>query len=100
MALAAAFALLLSLRGPEPQWRRTLAIGLCFLVGSLYKHVVVVQAGLLCLAYVMFAAPEQRRRALIQTAVIGAVGALGWLAVCGLFALRGEFADFYEWVFA
>jgi len=94
-----AFALLVR-AGVRPPLPRLLMVGALLALGSLYKPVVVAPAGMLALAHLAAApAGESRRRALIDVAVLGSVGAVAWLGTFAYFAAVGRFGDFYQAVF-
>lgn len=78
--------------------KRFLAIGALFALASLYKHMVVVCPMLLAIVHVAFPPSErgERRSALVDVAVIAAVGISVWGLVTGYFAATGRFEIFRE----
>ena len=80
--------------------QRSLAIGALFALASLYKHMVVVCPLLLGIVHVAFppaAEPGGRRRgALVDVAVVAAIGVGVWGLVTGYFAVTGRFEIFRE----
>jgi hypothetical protein len=99
--LAWAFVLLVRPQKSPVRISGVVAVGVLLGLASLYKNVAA--AGGLCLAGAHLAFPPQgarRDEAFRHTLVIGGVGVLLWLGVCGYFAVRGCFGDFYDAVFA
>lgn len=95
-----AFALWVRGGGTSNRLKRWLAIGALFALASLYKHMTVVCPLLLAVIHVAFPIPGRqdvgRRRALIDVAVIAAVGVGAWALVTGYFAATGRFDVFRE----
>lgn len=78
------------------------AVGLMLGWASLYKHVIVVPAGLLMAAHAAFP-PTGRgfsRWPLLQIFVMGSTVVAVWVATAGYFAASGRLLDFYECLFA
>jgi len=85
----------------SPRMNRWLAIGALFALASLYKHMVVVCPMLLAMVHIAFPTAEpqcgsRRRGALIDVAVVAAVGVGVWGLVTSYFALTGRFEIFRE----
>lgn len=78
--------------------RIALIVGALFALGSLYKHVVVICPLLLALAHVLFPPPgdQGRRRALVDVAVVAAVGVVVWALVSVYFTVTGRLEIFRE----
>ncbi len=94
-----AFALLVRASRQAHIWR-VLAIGALFALGSLYKPVAAATAALLALAHIVAPWPgRSRRRAFVDTLLMGGIGAAAWLGTSAYFAARGHFTDFYQAVF-
>lgn len=74
-------------------------VGLLFAVASLYKQIVVLQAGLISIAYLLCVEREFRRKALMEVALIGLVGATAWGMLFGYFFAGGRGNAFVEAVF-
>jgi 4-amino-4-deoxy-L-arabinose transferase-like glycosyltransferase len=80
-------------------WRRAVCAGLVFAIASLYKQIVVAQVGLLALVYLASARSDSRKKAIVDLALVGAIGAAAWAMVFGYFALRGHAGAFIDAVF-
>ena len=93
-----AFALLAQNRKDGLTLKHLVIIGLLFALGSFYKPVVVAYALFLMLAHIIFPSGESpnRKKALTDALTIGAVGAVGWIAVFGYFAATNRFEVFYK----
>ena len=79
--------------------RGALLAGILFAVASLYKQVVVVQAGLLALACVASSPAVSRKKVLAEIAILAAVGVAAWALVIGYFVAKGHGEAFREVVF-
>ncbi len=73
--------------------------GALFALASLYKQVVVVEAGLITIAYLALAPAQQRKVRLGEVAIIAAIGLFTWAIVFEFFLLQGHAATFFEAVF-
>jgi hypothetical protein len=73
--------------------------GLLLAVASLYKQVVMAQAALLGVAYVLSVTNQSRKRAIVDLMIMAAVGVLTWALVFGYFAARGHAGAFVEAAF-
>ncbi len=93
------WALALLLRGGG--WWRGLAAGALFALGTTFKQTVILDAMLLSCAHVAWAKglPGGRRRALVDVALIAAVGAVCWFGLIGYYAATGRFEIFYLTLF-
>lgn len=89
-----AFGIFANDRGSGLTVWRSLLIGVLFLIGSMFKPVVVAVAALLAAAY--FVSSAVKKRAFRDVAIIAGVGALGWVAVFAYFAATGRFSLFYD----
>ena len=79
---------------------RFLAVGALFAWASLYKQVVVVPVACLAVAHAAWPPDGRARgRAVLDLAVVAAVGAVGWAATVGYFAAVGRLAPFWDAVF-
>lgn len=87
-----AFALLVNER--ETSLRTSFVAGVLFLIGSLFKPVMVAMA--LVVTGVHFVFCEDRRKALKNTLMIALIGVAGWLLMFGYFAVTGRYGAFYE----
>src|SRR5438270_1019698 len=94
--LAAAFAILVRADKKDLRVGGAIIVGALFAVASLYKHVVVVQAMVLALAYFACNQSGDRKRALTNVAIIGLTGAAIWGAVLLYFFARGSGPAFVE----
>lgn len=97
--LTGALALLIRTKGPTLGVRRVIAVGSLFFLASLYKHVALVPAFALACAHVISTPAGARKQALIDVARIVAIGALGWAAVFGYFAIQGRSEAFIDAAF-
>src|SRR5437588_8673254 len=97
--LTSGFAILMRAQNRNLGLRATLLTGLFFAVASLYKHIAVVEAALLALAYFTWPAAGSRKKALANVVVIAGVGALAWGMVFSYFAAQGQGKAFTEAVF-
>src|SRR5438477_9093315 len=97
--LTSGFAILMRTENRNLGLRAALLTGLFFAVASLYKHIAVMEAALLALAYFTWPAAGSRKKALANVAVIAVVGALAWGVVFSYFAARGQGNAFMEAVF-
>lgn len=94
--VAVVCAALLIFTGRDAGWSvfRSIAIGFCLLLATMFKPVLVVTAGLLCLAHLVVSA--DRKMALRDVAVVASVGVTGWAAMFGYFAATGRGRIFYD----
>ncbi len=97
--LAAAFAILVRADKKDLGVGGAIIVGALFAIASLYKHVVVVQAMVLTLAYFACSQSGDRKRALANVAIIGLTGAIIWGAVLLYFFARGSGPAFVEAIF-
>lgn len=97
--LTAGFAVFVSRKGILLGRHRAILAGLLFAIASLYKQVVIMEAGLLALAYLALAEKESRKQAFADVAVIAAIGATVWGMLFLYFAVGGRFSAFWEAVF-
>jgi len=97
--LTSGFAILMRAENRNLGLRAAVLTGLFFAVASLYKHVAVVEAALLALAYFTWPAAGSRKKALANVVVIAGVGALAWGMVFSYFAAQGQGKAFTEAVF-
>src|SRR5437868_719447 len=97
--LTSGFAILMRAENRKLGLRAALLTGLFFAVASLYKHIAVVEAALLALAYFTWPAAGSRKEALANVVVIAGVGALVWGVVFGYFAAEAPGTAFTEAVF-
>jgi 4-amino-4-deoxy-L-arabinose transferase-like glycosyltransferase len=74
-------------------------LGVLFAIASFYKQIVVLQAGFLCAAYFFCVAREFRKQALIDIAIVGAIGAAAWASLFGYLFAIGRGNAFVEAVF-
>lgn len=88
-----AFYLIVANRKDGMSFFTSVMVGALFLWASLYKPVVVANVIFITLAYVLFA--ENRKRALGNMLVIGAVGVAGWLSLFAYFGATGRGEIFY-----
>ena len=77
--------------------KHTIFIGLLFALGSFYKPVIIANALFLMCAHVIFP-PEgaNRKKALTDALIIGAIGAIGWIGAFAYFAATNRFEIFYQ----
>jgi 4-amino-4-deoxy-L-arabinose transferase-like glycosyltransferase len=97
--LTAGFAIFVRSEKSGLTLRGVLIAGSLFALASLYKQIVVVNAGLLAVAYCAQADKGSRQKALVDVAMIAAIGAVVWAGVIGYFAARGRLTAFWEAVF-
>jgi hypothetical protein len=97
--LTSGFAILMRAENRNIGLRAALLTGLSFAVASLYKHVAVVEAALLAVAYLAWPAAGSRKKALGNVVVIAVVGVLAWGLVFSYFAAQGRGKAFTEAVF-
>jgi 4-amino-4-deoxy-L-arabinose transferase-like glycosyltransferase len=93
------FAILMRAEKPNLGLRAAVLTGLFFAIASLYKHVAVVEAALLALAYFAWPTAGSRKQALANVAVIAGIGAVAWGLVFTYFAAQGRGNAFTEAVF-
>jgi 4-amino-4-deoxy-L-arabinose transferase-like glycosyltransferase len=97
--LTAGFAIFVCAPEKGLGWRRAMCAGLLFAVASLYKQIVIAQLAFLALAYFGVARTGSRKRAIVDLALVGAIGAGAWAMVFGYFALRGHVGAFVDAIF-
>jgi hypothetical protein len=97
--LTSGFAILMRAENRNLGLRAALLTGLLFAIASLYKHVAVVEAALLALAYFAWPAAGSRKKALANVVVITVIGVLAWGLVFSYFAAQGRGEAFTEAVF-
>jgi 4-amino-4-deoxy-L-arabinose transferase-like glycosyltransferase len=97
--LAAAFAILVRADKEDLRVGGAILVGALFAIASLYKHVVVVQAVMLALAYFACSHSNDRKRVVANVAIIGLTGAAIWGAVLFYFFARGSGSAFLEAIF-
>lgn len=93
------FAILMRAEKPNLSFRAAVLTGLFFAIASLYKHVAVVEAALLALAYFAWPTAGSRKQALVSVAIIAGIGAVAWGLVFSYFAAQGRGNAFTEAVF-
>src|SRR5437868_1104345 len=98
-SLTTAFAVLVRSDKDRVGTVRALIVGLLFAIASLYKQIVVVQAAFLALAYFACSRPGDRKRAIVNVAIIGLTGVAIWGAVLFYFFARGSGSAFLEAIF-
>lgn len=93
-----AFALLAKSREDGLSAKHLILVGLLFTLGSFFKPVFVAYALFLMCAHVAFphGGAANRKKALTDTLIIGAVGAIGWILMFGYFAATNRFEIFYK----
>ncbi len=89
-----AFGLLAAERKDGLKLRTSVTIGLLFLLGSMFKPVIVAVAFFLVTAYILTS--SDKKRAIIDGALIASVGVVGWIATFGYFAATNRYQIFYE----
>jgi hypothetical protein len=97
--LTGAFALIVSAKSFDLERWRVITVGILFLLASLYKHIAIVPAFAVTIAYVISAPATVRKQAVANVARIAAVGAIGWIAVLGYFAIQGREDSFIDAIF-
>jgi hypothetical protein len=97
--LTAAFAILVRADKTDLWVAGAMIVGALFAIASLYKHIVVVQAMVLALAYFGCSQSGDRKRALANVVIIGLTGAAIWGAVLFYFFARGSGSAFLEAIF-
>ena len=97
-----AFALLAKNRKEGFAAKHLIFLGLLFTLGSFFKPVVVAYAVFLMCAHVAFphGGAANRKKALTDALIIGAVGAAGWILMFGYFAATNRFEIFYKTIVA
>jgi len=80
-------------------FRGAALVGLLFAAASFYKQIVVLQAAMISLAYLVSVDRDLRKKALLEIAVIGAIGATAWGILFGYFFGAGRGNAFIEAVF-
>jgi 4-amino-4-deoxy-L-arabinose transferase-like glycosyltransferase len=93
-----AFAILAKSREEGLAAKHLILIGTLFTLGSFFKPVVVAFALFLMCAHVAFppGGAVNRKKALFDTLITGAIGAIGWVLMFGYFALTDRFEIFYK----
>lgn len=93
-----AFALLAKNRKDGFTAKHLILVGLLFTLGSFFKPVVIAFALFLMCAHIAFphGGTANRKKALTDTLIIGAVGAIGWITMFGYFAATNRFEIFYK----
>lgn len=93
-----AFALLAKNREEGLTAKLAIIIGLLFTIGTFYKPVVVAYAVFLASAHMIFppGGAANRKKALTDVLLMGAVGAIAWILTFGYFASTGRFGIFYQ----
>ncbi len=93
-----AFAILAKNREDGFAAKHLILIGLLFTLGSFFKPVFVAYAVFLMCAHIAFphGGAVNRKKALSNTFIIGAVGAIGWITMFGYFAATNRFEIFYK----
>lgn len=97
--LTTAFAIFVRSKKDHLGFRSALLMGLLFTVASFYKQIVIVQAALLSVAYLVCVERPFRKKALLEIAVIAVMGATAWALLFGYFALNGRGQAFVEALF-
>ena len=97
--LTAAFAIFVRTPKPGLGLYRALGAGLLFTLASFYKHVAIVPAFFLACTHIACAPAADRKQALLDVARIAVVGALGWAAVFGYFAIQNRTDAFIDATF-
>ena len=97
-----AFALLAKNRTDGFAAKHLIFLGLLFTLGSFFKPVVVAYALFLMCAHIAFPhrGAANRKKALIDALIIGAIGAIGWILMFGYFAATNRFEIFYKTIVA
>lgn len=93
-----AFALLAKNRERDLAAKHLIFVGLLFTLGSFFKPVFIAYAVFLMAAHIAFprGGKTNRKKALIDTLLIGAIGAIGWILMFTYFAATGRFEIFYK----
>jgi 4-amino-4-deoxy-L-arabinose transferase-like glycosyltransferase len=97
--LTTAFAIFARAQQKRIGLRGVLLVGVLFTIASFYKQIVVLQAALLSIAYLVCVERQFRKKALVEIAVIAAIGATGWALLYGYFVFHGRANAFVEAVF-
>jgi len=96
-----AFAILARNRKDGFAAKHLIFLGLLFTLGSFFKPVFVAYAVFLMCAHVAFPhVGTNRKKALTDALIIGAVGAVGWILMFGYFAATNRFEIFYQTIVA
>ena len=80
-------------------FRGAAIVGLLFAAASFYKQIVILQAGLISISYLLCVDRQFRTRALMDIALIGIIGVAAWAALFGYFFAAGRGNAFVEAVF-
>jgi 4-amino-4-deoxy-L-arabinose transferase-like glycosyltransferase len=93
-----AFAILAKNRKKGFAAKHLIFLGFLFTLGSFFKPVFVAYAVFLMVAHVAFphGGAANRKKALADALIIGAVGAIGWILMFGYFAATNRFELFYK----
>jgi len=93
-----AFAILVKSRKEGLSTKHAILVGLLFTFGSFFKPVFVAYAVFLMCAHVAFphGGAANRKKALTDALLIGAVGAISWILMFGYFAATNRFEIFYD----
>ncbi|HWY39631.1 MAG TPA: hypothetical protein VNX27_02445 [Chthoniobacterales bacterium] len=97
--LTSAFAIFACSKNSQLGFARAFLVGALFAVASFYKQIVVVQAGLISVAYIFCVTRDYRKKALAEIGIIAATGAAAWAALFGYFFAVGRSDAFIEAVF-
>ena len=97
--LATGFALIASREQRNFRISTIVSAGVIFGIASLFKPVVVVQAGALAISHVLCANTTYRRKAIVDATVVGAIGLIIWAILLGYFSITGRSEIFRETVF-
>src|SRR2546430_7116263 len=76
-----------------------LLIGVLIAAASFYKQIVILQAGLISVAYFLCAQREFRKTVLAEIGLIASVGGIAWASLFGYFLVQGRGDAFTEAVF-
>ena len=97
--LASALAIFLRAEKHSLGYRGAVVAGILFALASLYKPVAVIQAAFLGCAYIAWPPSGSRKKAIVEIAIIAAVGAAAWLLVFTYFFTQGRGEAFIQAVF-
>jgi 4-amino-4-deoxy-L-arabinose transferase-like glycosyltransferase len=97
--LTTAFAIFARAEQKRIGFRHAIIVGVLFAIASFYKQIVILQAALLSIAYLVSIERQFRKRALAEIAFISAIGAACWTLLFGYFVFQGRGNAFVEAVF-
>lgn len=77
--------------------KRDLVIaGVLFFLASTFKPVIIAPVAAIMFGHFLFAGENARKKAILDTAIVTLIGAAGWVALFGYFALTDRLYEFYD----